>query len=308
MAGEETRYGIPYALLADAPDEEAISKALAEKIASVDLGAHGSFLREGVVTREDFEFTANVNSATGELGSTGAIGHARAFLTDPVVANALMYVNGPTGTIAKKPLSSGALPAAGKFAAVVFELQAVKWKEPATLTTSAGVEKATQAEAEAAIPVAQAKRMIIRWLILRNNAGVYEIVKQQDTREGSGLIYGPNLSPTPNAKLQASGGFGARTEAAGRILRLEGNLEVKAGETFAKGEVLLELVRSMNLQALLAQKIAMGVILAATGATEVSVFEWGGSQEIPKLTLLSPSLTAGKQVCLDGITIKLRNS
>jgi hypothetical protein len=177
-SGAEARYGIPFAILTDTPDMEALSKAVAENVAGINMG-QGDFMQAGVLATTDWSLTAAVNAATGELSSTGTTG-GTAWLTDPVVAGALMRSVAVPAKLEK--LKPPSLPAAGKFMSVGVQLTPSKWGAAPSVSIVSGVEKTTLAEAEAAPAGAVAGKLRIRDVVIKNTAGVYSIEAQRDRR------------------------------------------------------------------------------------------------------------------------------
>lgn len=138
-----------------------------------------AWLQAGVVESSDWSFTANINSGTGALGSTGNTG-GKAFLPDPVVSNDLMPSITSSATLSG--IAPSLLPASGKYVSCAFELTPSTWAAAATVSAHSGVEKATEAEAIAAPPATTAGKIQVRRVIIHNTAGVYSITAQEDVR------------------------------------------------------------------------------------------------------------------------------
>lgn len=137
------------------------------------------FLQAGVVESGDWSFTATINSSTGALGSEAATG-GRAWLPDPVVSGALMRSVTTAATLSG--LAPSTLPATTKFMTIGFELTPTTWGSAATVSLKSGVEKPTEAEAEAASPAVTSGKIRVRDVVVQNAASVYSIVRQIDRR------------------------------------------------------------------------------------------------------------------------------
>lgn len=149
----------------------------------IGLGA-SDMLQAGVTGESSWLFTASINGA-GEVGSTGEVAESVAYLPDPVVTGQLLRTVTPKGSYAKlKPV----LPASGKYVSCAIELAPQPEQGgngPAVVSIHTGVEKATQAEAEAAPPATSTGKIQVRRLVIENNAGTYEIKSQEDIRPGA---------------------------------------------------------------------------------------------------------------------------
>lgn len=173
-----TNRGIPYAVGGDfipnGPAEmEAIANALdAENRGEID------FLQAGVAQGTDWAFVAKMEvQAECKLESTGTTGGV-AWL--PLAAIGL--VRSVTTAAQLKALKPAALPGEGKYLTVGFELTPSTSGGPATVSVVSGVEKATQAEAEAASPAVTAGKARIRDVCIKRTAGLYTIVSQTERR------------------------------------------------------------------------------------------------------------------------------
>lgn len=152
---------------------EALAKALDEENAG-DI----DFLQAGIVKSTDWSFIATMeNSAACALASTGTTGGI-AWLPNATIG--LVRSSTPSATL--KALVPASKPAAGKYMSVGFQLAPGKWGEAAIVSVVSGVEKSTQAEAEAAPAGEVAGRLRIRDVVILNTAGVYSIVHQADRR------------------------------------------------------------------------------------------------------------------------------
>lgn len=152
---------------------EALAKALDEENAGdVD------FLQAGVVKSSDWSFVATMeNGAACALASTGTTGGI-AWLSNATIG--LVRSSTPAATL--KALVPPSKPSAGKYMSVGFQLAPGVWGGAATVSLVSGVEKATQAEAEAAPAGEVAGRLRIRDVVILNTAGVYSVVHQTDRR------------------------------------------------------------------------------------------------------------------------------
>jgi hypothetical protein len=162
-------------------DIDAGFKALADDIEQVDQG-HADYLQAGVVDSTDWSFIASINGGTGVLASTGATG-GTAWLPDPIISGALMRSITPSAVLAglKVPVS-GELPTSGKYTRTTFELTPSEWGGTAIVSVRSLGERSSQAEAEAISVGAQAGKIKIRDVIVKNTAGAYSIVAQFDAR------------------------------------------------------------------------------------------------------------------------------
>jgi hypothetical protein len=133
--------------------------------------------RAGVLNATDWSFTPTINSGTGALGSTAATGGA-AWLPDQFGSGVLVR----SQTIpAKLENLTGGLPASGKYMAISYALEATAWNAAASVRVIRGLEKNTQAEAEAAFPGAEHIVKVCD-IVVKNTAGVYSIVFTRDRR------------------------------------------------------------------------------------------------------------------------------
>ena len=190
-SGKTLRMLLPFPKPTDNATVTADDQAFAEAVDNINSG-HQDFLQAGVISSTDWSFTANIEAANGNLGSEGEVPASLAWLPDPVVSGALMRSSTAKAAIAKKALSSGSLPAVGKFACVAFELTPSTWGAAATVTTKAGVEAATQAGAEEKAPATTAGKIQVRQVVVEAKAGpTYAIVgAQKDVRP----FVGPRVS------------------------------------------------------------------------------------------------------------------
>ncbi len=154
-------------------------QAAAEKLDTLNEGQQ-DFLQAGVVKSTDWSFTATINSGTGAIGSSSEVAESVAWLPDPVVSGALM--RSVTAKAALSGIAPSLLPASGKYVSCAFELTPSTWGAKATVTAHSGVEKNTEAEAIAAPPATTAGKIQVRRVIIKNTAGVYSIVAQEDVR------------------------------------------------------------------------------------------------------------------------------
>lgn len=137
------------------------------------------YMQPGVVSSEDWSFTATINSATGELGSETATGGV-AWLPGPSEASRLMR---SVTTAAKlEKLKAPLLPAAGFYMTIGFELTATAWGSSATVSLVSGNEYSTQGAAEEHSPSTTPGKLRIRDVVVENAAGVYSIVVHKDRR------------------------------------------------------------------------------------------------------------------------------
>lgn len=135
-------------------------------------------LQAGVIASTDWSFTANINSGTGALGSTGTTG-GTAWLPDPVISGALMRsVTTPATLSGLAPTP----PLTTKYVSVGFELAPSIWGGAATVSVKTGIEKNTEAEAIAAPAATTAGKIKIRDVVIKNTAGVYSIAAPRDRR------------------------------------------------------------------------------------------------------------------------------
>jgi hypothetical protein len=154
--------------------------ALAEAVDKENRGEI-DFLQAGVVAGSDWNFTAAMeNSGTCALESTGTTGGV-AWLS----LTAIGLVRSVTSAAKLKALIPPSLPSSGKYLCVGFELTPSTSGAPATVSLHSGLEKATQAEAEAAPPAITAGKIRVRDVIVKNTAGVYSIVGQKERRQWS---------------------------------------------------------------------------------------------------------------------------
>jgi hypothetical protein len=228
ISGAESRYGIPFPLNTDTPDMEAYGRAIAEKIAAIELGQR-DLLQAGVLIGTDWEMTANIVGGTGELGSVANTG-GTAWLPDPVLAGSLMRsVAAPAKLSALKP---PALPVSTKFMSVGVQLTPSKWGAAPTVSLVSGVEQASEALALTNPAAAVAGKVRIRDVVILNTAGVFSIAAQRDRRPWA---LGANTSRNQLSTEQAEGthvlpSLTTRLETSGRAVRLEfGNYEIGSG-------------------------------------------------------------------------------
>lgn len=163
------------------------------------------YLQAGV-TPTSWAFSANIVAGTGELGSTAEVAESIAWLPDPVKSaeGALMRSKTAKASIAKKVLTTGSLPAEGKFSCVAFELTPTSWNKEATVTTKAGTEQATAAAAEENPPATSSGKLQIRQVIVKRAAGpTYTIEAQKDVRPwaGTAMQIGPSSAYTASAGI-----------------------------------------------------------------------------------------------------------
>ncbi|HEX4436687.1 MAG TPA: hypothetical protein VH061_07815 [Solirubrobacteraceae bacterium] len=178
ISGAESRYGLPFPLNTDVPDMEAYGRAIAERIAAIELGQRDLF-QAGVLISTDWEMTANIVGGTGELGSVANTG-GTAWLPDPVLAGSLMRsVAAPAKLSALKP---PALPVSTKFMSVGVQLTPSKWGAAPTVSLVSGVEQASEALALTNPAAAVAGKVRIRDVVILNTAGVFSIAAQRDRR------------------------------------------------------------------------------------------------------------------------------
>ncbi len=138
-------------------------------------------LQPGVVAAADWGFTASITGGTGAIASVANTG-GNAWLEDPATAGQL--VRSVTALAKLEGLAPPSLPISTKFMALSVELTpGATWGAAATASIKSGVEKATQAEAEAAIPATSAGKIKVKNIIIKNTTGTYSIVNQFDARE-----------------------------------------------------------------------------------------------------------------------------
>ena len=171
------------ALISEGP---AAMGALADAISEEPRGEQ-DYLQAGVVQSTDWSFVAEMeNSGTCALESEAVVGGV-CWL--PLTAIGLCRsVTTPAKLKALKP---GSLPGPGKYLTVGFELTPTTSGAAATVTVLAGIEKASQAEAEASSPAVTAGKARIRDVVVLNTAGVYSIVSQRDRRSWARGAYAP---------------------------------------------------------------------------------------------------------------------
>lgn len=180
-------------------------QALGEDLDNINQG-HQDFMQAGVAGSTSWSFTAAINSGTGALASTGEVAESIAWLPDPVLSGALMRTVTAKAAIASKALATGALPASGKYAVIAFELAPTTWGKEATVTTKAGAEYASAAEAEEHPPATTAGHTQVRLVVVKNTAGVYSIEgAQKDVRPwatgvANGQVYGAQTSRQRSTK------------------------------------------------------------------------------------------------------------
>lgn len=223
-SGKTLRKLIPFPKTTDADKLCADQQSMMEALDNINEG-HQDFLQAGVVEASDWNFTAAINSFTGVLASEASTG-GKAWLPDPVISGALM--RSVTTSAALSGLTPSTLPTTGKYMTIGFELAASTWGEKATVSVKSGIEKGTEAEAEAASPAISSGKIRVRDVIVKNTSGVYSIVKQIDRRLwatggeaktetvaegkiGKEAITGPKLGKE-TMRLLAGAEYTARTE------------------------------------------------------------------------------------------------
>lgn len=202
--------------------------------------AHQDFLQAGAVGSTDWSFTANINSGTGVIGSEAATG-GTAWLPDPVLSGALMRTVTSSAVLHLTP--GGFLPGTGKYAACLIELSPKAeqgWDAAATVTATMGTEKASQAEAEAAVPAASSGRIGVRAVIVHNNGGKYEVAAQRDRRPWARGAYYVATASGPGNSFGTSGSYAdtglldVRLECSGAPLEVSVNHQVGSSYTGAE--------------------------------------------------------------------------
>jgi len=199
-------------------------RALAEGMDGMNEG-HQDFLQAGVVRSTDWAFAATINSGTGALGSEGVTGGV-AWLPDPVVSGALMRTVATPARL--ENLTTGGLPTSGKYTAISYALEATKWGAAPNKGVVPGVQKNTQAEAEAAFPALGPGVISIRDIVVKNTAGVYSIVFGRDRRPWAGGAHvlcssfsesGGRLAGSTSYVILEGGNLQRRLECSGMPLR-----------------------------------------------------------------------------------------
>jgi hypothetical protein len=173
----EPRYGLHYPALGDTPDAEADGKKLVEDIAEINMG-RGAVLQPGIVEPTDYTMTAAISGSTGEISPASTIS-GQVWLTDPSVAYDLMWHFSVGLTFKIKPPS---LPANGKYMSCLVVLTPSKWRGDPTFSILSGTEQANLNAAENHPPAVASPKMAIREVVIKNNAGTYEIAKDKDRR------------------------------------------------------------------------------------------------------------------------------
>jgi hypothetical protein len=194
------------------------------KVDNTNLG-HQDFLQAGVIASTDWSFTANINSGTGALGSTGTTG-GTAWLPDPVVSGALMRSVTTPATLSG--LAPTTKPASGKYMTIGYELAPASWGTAATVSVVSGTEVVTEAEALESSPAITAGRIRLRDVVVHNSSGTYSIVHERDRRPWArGFYYTSLLSPNKEttggalAVISASE-LGFRAECRSGLVRIRG--------------------------------------------------------------------------------------
>jgi hypothetical protein len=179
----ETKYttnrGIPYPTGKDfVPEGPAEMEAIATALDAENRGEL-DYLQAGIVKTSDWSFTAAMeNSGTCALESEAEVAESICWLT----LTAIGLVRSVTAKGKLKGLKPPSLPGPGKYLSVGIELTPTTSDAAATVAIVSGVEKGTQAEAEAAPAGPVAGKLRIRNVVVKNTAGVYSIVSQEDVR------------------------------------------------------------------------------------------------------------------------------
>lgn len=176
--GHTTNRNYPYPIRGFVDEGPANIQAAAEGPDKENRGEI-DYLQAGVVTDTDWSFVASMeNSATCALASLGATG-GTAWLPSTAVG----LLRSVTSAATLKALTPPSRPGSGKYLTVGFELTPTTSGKAATVSVVSGLEKASQAEAEAAPPATTAGKIKIRNVVIKNTAGVYSIVAQFDKRQ-----------------------------------------------------------------------------------------------------------------------------
>lgn len=164
--------------------------------------------QEGVVGETDWNFTANIVGATGKLGSTGSTGGA-AWV--PAAVSGLVRTFTTSATLSG--LTPPTLPESGKFLVVGFEL--TQSGNAATVSLVSGAQITTEAEASLreSSPAISSGKIRIRDVLIKNNAGTYEIKQQYDRRRyATGAQYRTIAAEETRASVSLTNFVGGRDE------------------------------------------------------------------------------------------------
>jgi hypothetical protein len=256
---------------------------------------HHDFLQPGVVESTDWQFTSEVNGA-GEVQSAANTG-GKAWVPDPVLGTkVLMRTEVALGSGVVHGLKPGTLPATGKYLTVGVELTGTTWNAAPTVSVVSGAEKTTEAEAIAAPPAVTAGKIRVKNVTIKNTAGVYSQMHEEDVR--TYVVTGSWTMLTPlNAKLEEAGAPyvspRARIEAEGTVCRLRGAVRAKSGETLAADTAIFTLPTTMRPPA------ACLVTGASTNAT--TVYEIQTTGEVVCIAAIEHT----RPFAFDGITFNL---
>lgn len=194
------------------------------KIDNTDFG-YEDFLQAGIINSTDWEFTANINSGTGALGSTANTG-GTAWLLDYVLLNGAL-MRSVTTPATLSGLTTVAKPESGAYMSIAFAITATKWNAAATVAAYSGVQKATEAEAINAPAAVASESTRIKDVIVKNTAGVYSIVHQIDRRPWAKGAYARIIRTSGSYSIGVSAGalidsanLALRVECTGRPIRL----------------------------------------------------------------------------------------
>lgn len=199
-----TNRNIPYPTGADLiPEGPAQMEAIANALDGENRGEI-DFLQPGVVKSTDWNFTAGMESGSEcKLDSESEVAESVAWL--PLTAIGLVRSVTPKQKL--KGLKPPSLPGAGKYMSVGIELSPSTSDGAATASIVSGVEKGTQAQAEAAPAGEVAGKLRIRNVIILNTAGTYSIVAQSDARPwatGTGEKYTEVLVAESGKEIEPS--------------------------------------------------------------------------------------------------------
>jgi len=231
MPTEEPRKGYQYVLPGDKRSEfPTVNKNNMKAIANLNEGQI-DYLQAGIVSSTDWSFTAAINSGTGELSSEGEVAESLAWLPDPVLGTgkALMRTVTPKGAISPRALTTGSLPASGKYSAVAYELSAgAGWDGAATVTTHAGAAQSSLSNAEENLPAPATGKIQVLMAYVLNTSGTYSIVGHQDVRPRAFAAVQQEPIATPS--FLSWGNLSSASGASASLLASSGDLSAEWSE------------------------------------------------------------------------------